>query len=86
MDYKLEILFMLKILAKFLIELGKYGLKGEIYNLGSGKEQSILDLVKQICKIMNFSKKIKFVNPRTADVIQLFFNKENKKKITLIII
>ena len=67
--------------AKFLIELGKNGLKGEIYNLGSGKEQSILDLVKQICKIMNFSKKTKFTSPRTADVIRHCSSIKKIKKV-----
>lgn len=38
------------------------------YNIGSGKETSIIEIVKSICEIMGYSKDIEFRPERIADV------------------
>lgn len=67
--------------AKYIAELGIYGLKGEIYNLGSGIENNILSIINKITKIMKFKKKIKFIKSRTADVERHCSSLKKTKKI-----
>ncbi|MEM2185323.1 MAG: GDP-mannose 4,6-dehydratase [Candidatus Methanomethylicia archaeon] len=43
-------------------------LKGEVINIGSGKEVRIIDLVKTICKMMNYKGKIIYKPARPGDV------------------
>jgi UDP-glucose 4-epimerase len=52
-----------------LLELAsRDGLKGEVFNLGSGRETSILDIVNGIAKAMAYHGRIEFAPPRAADV------------------
>ena len=42
--------------------------RGRVINIASGKEITILDVIKYICKAMNYDGKIEFRPPRKADV------------------
>lgn len=59
---------------------------GEIYNIGSGNEISIKNLVNKISTISNIKKKIvtnkKFVRPKNSEVFQLVCNNKKFKKTT----
>ena len=59
---------------------------GEIYNIGSGNEISIKNLVNKISNISNIRKKIvtnkKFVRPKNSEVFQLVCNNKKFKKTT----
>lgn len=57
-------------------------LKGEVINIGSGKETRIVDLVTKICNIMGYQGKVVFKPPRPGDVRRHYAN-INKAKILL---
>lgn len=55
--------------AKCAIDMYKNpGTRGEIINIGSGKQTEILELVKNICKALNYNKDIDFQDERPGDV------------------
>ena len=55
--------------AKCAIDIYKnQNTRGEIINIGSGKQTEILELVKNICKAMNYKNEIDFQEERPGDV------------------
>ena len=55
--------------ARMVIEIYKNkNTRGKVINVGSGKETSILTMAKQIMKLLNCDKEMKFEPPRPADV------------------
>lgn len=68
--------FYVKDTAKALVSLiNRLDLPGEIINIGTGVEMTVVDVVKTILKIMHKQKlRIKFLKSRPADVPRLWVN------------
>jgi len=43
-------------------------IKGEVINIGSGKETKIVGLIKKICELMNYNGEILYKPPRPGDI------------------
>ncbi|MEM1574297.1 MAG: GDP-mannose 4,6-dehydratase [Candidatus Methanomethylicaceae archaeon] len=56
-------------------------LKGEVINIGSGKEVRIIDLVKTICNLMNYRGKIIYKHERPGDIRRHFADISKAKKL-----
>ncbi len=67
-------------IEKAIIFNSKKNFNSEIFNLGSGKCYSVLDILKTCEKIININAKIKFVKKRKYDVPYLQCNIEKSKK------
>jgi len=75
--------------AKMLIQVAKYGVLGENYNIGANYEITNLDLIKKICNILNkikptkinYNSLIKFVNDRPGHDFRYAINSNKLNKI-----
>ncbi len=68
--------------ARMAIEIYKNeDTRGKIINIGSGKEISILNLVKKIIELTGFDKEIIFEKPRAGDVNRHIANADLAKKL-----
>ena len=65
---------------------GKYLIKNKksnVFNLGSGKGFSVMEIIKKAEKIFNKEIKIKLCSPRIGDTARLVADSKNAKKIKL---
>ncbi len=71
----------------YLSLINKQKVKGEVYNVGTGVEISINELINRVLKILN-KKNIKIINqsvrnrPKTSEVLRLVCNATKIKKIS----
>ena len=78
--------------AKMLIQVAKYGLIGENYNIGASYEITNIDLIKKICITLNilkpskinYLKLIKFVNDRPGHDFRYAIDSSKLNKISRI--
>jgi nucleoside-diphosphate-sugar epimerase len=57
------------------------GLKGEVFNVASGRDYSVLDLVKALNKIMAKSIEPRFLDARPGDVFRTLADLSRSKKL-----
>lgn len=55
--------------------------RGEIINLGSGKELTIKNIIENICKYYDYTGEIEYMPKRTADVRRLCASSDKAKQI-----
>lgn len=54
-----------------IIGVAKYAQTGDIVNIGTSMETSVMSVLEKICKLMNYKGKIDYQEQRPADVSQL---------------
>ncbi len=73
--------FFVKDTAKLLASLLGLDLKGDLINIGTGKEISIKTLVEQLVEIVDPKIKIEYLDSRPADVPRLWVNNSRMKSL-----
>jgi UDP-glucose 4-epimerase len=56
-------------------------LKGEVINVGSGRETCIRDLIDSICRIMGYKGGVVYRPPRPGDVRRHYANIEKARRL-----
>lgn len=67
--------------VKGIIGVAKYAKSGEIVNIGSGKEVTIMDMLLKICKMMGYKGKYDYQIQRPGDVSQLCCDYSKARKM-----
>jgi UDP-glucose 4-epimerase len=71
-----------KDIAKGIIEVSKIPQSGIVVNIGTGIETPINELVKQICKLMDYKGEIDYIEQRAADVSRHRADNSELKRLT----
>lgn len=67
--------------AQGIIGVAKYAKSGDVVNIGSGKEVTVMDMLLKICKMMGYKGKYDYVTQRPGDVSQLVCDNRKAKKM-----
>jgi UDP-glucose 4-epimerase len=76
-----DYIYVLDTVRGFISAYEHGNLRGEIINLGSGIEHTVLDIIKHICDYFGYTGKIEYKPERTADVRRLCSSSEKAKKL-----
>jgi UDP-glucose 4-epimerase len=67
--------------AQGIIGVAKYAKSGDIVNIGSGVEVTVMYMLLRICEMMNYKGKFDYQKQRPADVSQLCCDSTKAKKM-----
>jgi len=67
--------------AKGIIGVAKHAKPGDIVNIGSGKEVTVMDMLLRICEMMDYRGKFDYQTQRLGDVSQLCCDSSKAKKM-----
>lgn len=73
--------FVANVVEANILAARKSGLRGEVFNVASGRDYTILELVKILNKLLNKDLKPKFLKPRPGDVFRTLSDLSCAKKV-----